>query len=676
MQTQICTPKSRIIAPLILFGWISLGVGASAVEQPQEQASSLFDMPLEALMNVEIVVSAARQWQKIGEVSVPVSVITAEDIHYSGLTSIPEILQFVPGMDVLQIDRNRYAVGVRGLHEVYSDRMLGLIDGRSADSINTGGPRFPQWPILMEDIERIEIVRGPGGAAWGANAFNGVVNIITKEPEDCLGWLTSTQFNQFGDSYSSIRGAEKMGKWSWRQSVGYQSQVSSDEAIDSDDFYSHDFSRNLRFDNKVVYRATEDTKISFGLGYSYLESGDFEFGGRLLDKNNRINTMRFFTRVDHDFARETSGYLQFFSNLSTAIEPALLEYSENENDIEGQINFVPAEGHRASVGGNFRLVHIDGERSSDPQTFVFHGSPVTENWAGLFAMDRWDITDRLTLEGQIRGDNYSETQLDWSARIAGIYALDDEKNHVLRLGGARAFRAPAITIRQGSAQRIPHPFVPGAYLLNLVPAPEDLHNEGMYSLEAGYTGRITKMLTIRADGYYQRFEHLIGFAALPDPLSIGRIFFTTANIDGADAWGSEVELAVEDRRGKLSVWYAYNDFQTDQEEQPLRAYLPATHKVGLTGRLYLNEGWTLNLNYRYTDVTSGEHANPLNPTNPGPSNTLDLTVAKRLFKDNGELLMGVANLLAEDNDAVSAVGALTDHETPGRMFFARMQLKF
>jgi iron complex outermembrane receptor protein len=137
-----------------------LNVQLPAQEPYPNKQKDFFEMSIEELMDVEVV-SASRQARKIGELSVPVSVITAEDIHYSGLTSIPEILQFAPGMDVLQVDRNRFAVGVRGLHEVYSDRLLGLTDGRAADCINTGGPRFPQLPVLLEDIERIEIVRGP-----------------------------------------------------------------------------------------------------------------------------------------------------------------------------------------------------------------------------------------------------------------------------------------------------------------------------------------------------------------------------------------------------------------------------------------------------------------------------------------------------------------------------------
>jgi iron complex outermembrane receptor protein len=127
-----------ILASVIVLGTRSYSF---AGQQKQEDGQTdFFDMSIEELMEVPVVVSASRQEQKVTETSVPISIITAEDIHYSGLTSIPEILQFACGMDVLQVDRNRYSVGVRGMHDVHSEHMQTLIDGRVADSAIFGGP--------------------------------------------------------------------------------------------------------------------------------------------------------------------------------------------------------------------------------------------------------------------------------------------------------------------------------------------------------------------------------------------------------------------------------------------------------------------------------------------------------------------------------------------------------
>ena len=125
-----------------------------------------FRMSLEELMEIEIV-SASRKKQRLTDAAVPVSIITAEDIHYSGLTNLYEILQFAPSIDALQVDRSRYALGVRGLHDTWSDRTLTLINGRAADNPIFGGSEFLRQPLLLEDIKQIEILRGPSGAAWG-----------------------------------------------------------------------------------------------------------------------------------------------------------------------------------------------------------------------------------------------------------------------------------------------------------------------------------------------------------------------------------------------------------------------------------------------------------------------------------------------------------------------------
>ena len=175
-----------------------------AADNQTPDGEDLFDMSIQDLMEIPLVVSASRQEQKISEISVPVTIITAEGIHASGLTNIPEILQFYTGMDVARLDRTRYIVGVHGMHSEYSDRTLVLIDGRNALNPVFGAPNWLQLPIFVEDIERIEIVRGPSGAVWGANAYTGVINIITRKAGQGSS-LVSTNVNEYGDVYSQIR---------------------------------------------------------------------------------------------------------------------------------------------------------------------------------------------------------------------------------------------------------------------------------------------------------------------------------------------------------------------------------------------------------------------------------------------------------------------------------------
>jgi len=202
----------------------------------------------------------------------------------------------------------------------------------------------------------------------------------------------------------------------------------------------------------------------------------------------------------------------------------------------------------------------------------------------------------------------------------------------------------------------------------------DLCNEQIWSLEAGYTGQFDKRLSLRVDGYYQRYEDLIGYHDTPNPWDV--IITQATNVDGADAFGGEVELSWQDKWGKLSAWYAYNELEPDRSYQELRAYHPARHKTGLTARVFLSSGMVFNGNYRFTSRTNFSDDETITPTTVGNTQRLDLSVSKAFADKHGELAIGVADVFNETELKAIALGRLSNHETPGRMFFARLQLKF
>jgi len=681
-----CLKVCQIALMLFLLGLITIPSRALAGRQEPNDPQDLFEMSLEELMEVPVVVSASRQAQKISDLSVPVSVVTADDIHYSGLTNIPEILQFSPGVDMLRLSRHRWAIGIRGLHEFISDRTLVLINGRCAESPLFGGAEYYTLPVLMEDIDRIEVVRGPGGAAWGANAFNGVINIITKKPKDILGVFSSTTITEFGDSYTHLRYAEKKDKWSWRLSAGYEDLENSDKAgagrytsnttatinalMGFNSFTANDFMRNWRFDTEAFYDYSDQTRISFGGAYSHVELGDWEWGGYYPGGNAWYETIRSYTKLEHEFKNGSTGYLQWFGNFASSKVPTLMKWDWMQNDIEGQLNCTIAKVHKVTIGGNLRFIRLDtNTKIENVQQLTYVGKPFDDLFAGVFLIDRWKLNDRLTFEGQVRTDHYSKTQTDWATRLSAIYSMDEDKNHVLRFSFAKAFRTPFTSPRKTLTGRIP---VGGdLYAFNVVPA-VGLDNEETYSLELGYTGKLTRNLKLRADTYYQRFDKLIGYTKT----YVGVLpYHRPTNIDGADSWGSEVELTLEGKPGKISAWYAYNDFREDASQQGIRSYVPAQHKAGLTGRLFLPDGWTFNANYKFTDTT---RTLVLDTTllEADPSHRLDLTLAKEFAKGKGEFMIGVSDLLNKTNGPNFGIGQLSAHETPGRTFFARAQFKF
>lgn len=686
------SPKGNLtsLSLVALMGFLVSVAGSATLAQPldPDELSDLFDMSLEDLMEMPIASATSRLPQESGELpSSPMTIVTAEDIHYSGLTSIPDVLRFFCGVDVLQIDRRRHAIGIHGLHETFSDRTTLLVDGRFADNPVYGGPDFQGLPLMIEDIERIEIVRSPGSAAWGANALTGVINIVTKKPSTVSGTMAKTTVNEFGDSYSHLRYAHGDPNLSWRISVGYEDIESSEDAIDGTADYvsanpaingligfntyeARDFARNRRIDSEIHHRISESTQLLLGMGHTHIEAGDFELGGYFPREDIREDHVRSYTKLDHRFENDNSAHLQWSGKFWTTNWPMATQLSTAQNELEAQYNFAPEDGHHTSVGASFRWDRIKSDPpASDPQQARLAGEPLDEDNLGLFAIHRWNVTPHWTLEGQARGDWYSATEGDWSGRLTTLHALDTDKRHILRLSAARAISAPLPELREASSTRVP--MGGGLYMANLI-APDHLDNEEIYCFEAGWTAQLTKTVSLHLDTFYQKFKDLIGLRATTNML--GQVFVTPDNLGGADAWGGDLELAVDRPWGKVAAWYSFNDFQTEHGDQNVGAFLPAKHKAGVRFRRQFRPGWTVNVNYTYADTTEG--GDLMGGNDVGVVNRLDLTISKAFAQERGELMVGVSDLLENTHDPVRESTTYTAHEVPGRTCFLSLRLKF
>ena len=171
---------------LIAIVFSVIGVQTQAQEKPKDLA----DLSLEDLMNVRVT-SVARKEQKLSHSAAAVYVITQEDIRRSGVTNIPDALRMAPGVDVAQISASAWAISIRGFADRYANKVLVLVDGRSVYNANFSGVYWDAQDVPLEDIDRIEVIRGPGGTVWGANAVNGVINIITKKASETHGGLVT-----------------------------------------------------------------------------------------------------------------------------------------------------------------------------------------------------------------------------------------------------------------------------------------------------------------------------------------------------------------------------------------------------------------------------------------------------------------------------------------------------
>jgi len=181
--------RRQILCGRFLIAW---GLSGTMMIQAQEPpATDLTNISLEDLMNIQVT-SVSKKEQKLSQTGAAVYVIGQEDIRRSGATNIPDLLRQAPGVDVAQIDANTYAISIRGFNDRLADKVLVMIDGRTVYTPTTSGVYWDQQDVPLEDIDRIEVIRGPGGTVWGANAVNGVINIITKNAGDTKGGVVRT----------------------------------------------------------------------------------------------------------------------------------------------------------------------------------------------------------------------------------------------------------------------------------------------------------------------------------------------------------------------------------------------------------------------------------------------------------------------------------------------------
>src|SRR5271165_1960652 len=174
------------------------------VHGQQQKPGDLANQSLEDLMNVEVT-SAARKDQKLSDVAAAIFVITPEDIRRSGANNIPDLLRMVPGMDVAQIDSNTWAISARGLNSQFAGKLLVLIDGRAVYTPLFGGVNWDTQDVPLEDIDRIEVILGPGGTVWGANAVDGVISIITKKVADTQGLLLTAGGGTLARGFGTVQ---------------------------------------------------------------------------------------------------------------------------------------------------------------------------------------------------------------------------------------------------------------------------------------------------------------------------------------------------------------------------------------------------------------------------------------------------------------------------------------
>ncbi len=190
---------------LLLLGWAaSLLRGQQAPAPAAPPAATLKNLTLEELSQLEVT-TPSRQPVRAFRTAAAIYVLTGEDIRRSGATNIPEALRLAPGVEVARIDGSKWSIGIRGFGTRLSRAVLVLIDGRTVYTPLFAGTYWEVQDTLLEDIDRIEVIRGPGGTIWGPNAVNGVINIITKPAKDTRGAYVSAGGGNKEQGFANFR---------------------------------------------------------------------------------------------------------------------------------------------------------------------------------------------------------------------------------------------------------------------------------------------------------------------------------------------------------------------------------------------------------------------------------------------------------------------------------------
>src|SRR5437016_10323414 len=187
--------------------------------EPIPAATDLTELPIEKLLQIEVTMGA-RKPEKISDTPVAISVITADDIRRSGVTTIPDALRLVPGMEVARLDPSQWAVSARGFNDVFANKLLVLQDGRSIYTPLFSGVFWDVQGTMLEDIDRIEVIRGPGATLWGANAVNGVINIITRSAKETQGTLVTAGGGTEERGFGGVRYGSKPSDRAWSGANG------------------------------------------------------------------------------------------------------------------------------------------------------------------------------------------------------------------------------------------------------------------------------------------------------------------------------------------------------------------------------------------------------------------------------------------------------------------------
>ncbi|MGB0127523.1 MAG: TonB-dependent receptor [Rhodocyclaceae bacterium] len=492
-----------------------LGMALSLLAQGAFGQSDVLDLSLEELLNVEVT-TASRKSQRLQEVAAAVFVIAREDIERSGATSIPDALALAPGVQVARLGNNRWAVSVRGFNGRFGNKLLVLRDGRSIYSPLISGVFWEAEDTLLEDVQRIEVIRGPGAAMWGANAVNGVINIIMRKPVDAQGNLVVGTFGTEVGAVAAIRHGGKVGDGHYRM---WAKHTSRNESVDMAGNRGNDALRSERAGFRAEWPLASGNRLMMtGVAYS----GDSEDRWNVPD----VTSPRGFTLANVSQAASGASLVGRhewrFVDGSEAAWQANIDHKELK--IEGALHerrttFETEFQHRTRVGESQDLMWGVGYRHSRDH-IASQGAigilPASRNFvlSSAFLHDEISLvpdTLRLTLGARLEHNSFTGFEPQANIRLAWtptpVQTIWGAVSRAVRTPSRRELDAQidfAAATTDAAGNRLPMPF-----LIRIAPNQDHkLHSEKLTGLDLGYRHQLGHDLYLDLAAYEYRYDDL------------------------------------------------------------------------------------------------------------------------------------------------------------------------
>jgi iron complex outermembrane recepter protein len=491
---------------LVTVGVVALSLcnrgSASTSSDSDKQKYDISAMSLEQLTTIEVS-SFSRKDQELFKTPAAIFVITREDIRSSGASSLPELFRIVPGMQVAQVYANEWAVSARGFNSRFADKMLVLIDGRSIYSEIYSGVFWDQNDLLLEDIDRIEVIRGPGGTLWGANAVNGIINIITSKASHTLGTQIVAEAGRM-DNEASIRYGATIGdKIQYRTSLKFlrRNQLLSDDGTPAGD--AGDALRGAaRIDWQAkqkdwltfhgdIYRGSEGQHV-----YPALPTSDFDWVADSVKTGGGYGL----TRWEHRFDGSDIALQAYFTQESH--EENAGTGREHSFDIDFQHHLHPLKRNDIVWGAGYRLT--TDKISGDPLPFLHarHRDTLTS----LFFEDDYSLVPgKLVLTGGTKLQHNSYTGIEFQPGARALWTPNSQQSIWSSI--SRAVRTPSVQDRdlhffQALPAMGPLP------ITALALGNPEFRSEVVLAYETGYRQRLGRLFSADIASFINEYTHL------------------------------------------------------------------------------------------------------------------------------------------------------------------------